>query len=383
MKHLLLATSALVGLAGAAAAEVSVSGDARIGLRYDDNVPYNCYVGGVFTVNGCDRNTWNVISRARVKFAMTGETDSGLSFGANVRADQAATGTASGGNRSMYKGNVFISGAYGKLTAGDVDSALENAVGDLPEIGLSGLNYLNEFQYSTSDFDSEEYQESGLLYEYKIGDASIYASFMDQYEDNSAIERGDAWSLGAGYTLGNYTFGIGYEKAGLFVDPVSYAARGQAFAVNNPTLTPYYNGSVYDNDNSTWGISGGTSIAGITFKAIYTQTTAEGSNSANSFSVDDYEVRQYGIGAEYKMANGIGLAGFYRKIDGDSLTVPVVGGGTATLRNEADMYGLGASYDLGGGAVVKGGIAHIKGDSIVVGQDFDDTIADFGLALTF
>src|SRR5699024_10603052 len=39
MKKILLATSALVALSGAAAAEVVISGDAQIGLKYDNKLP--------------------------------------------------------------------------------------------------------------------------------------------------------------------------------------------------------------------------------------------------------------------------------------------------------------------------------------------------------
>ncbi|WP_162784671.1 porin [Paracoccus suum] len=372
MKQLLLATSALVAFAGAAAAEVTVTGDARIGLRYDDGLACSTCADGT-------RSGWNTVSRARAIFTMTGETDSGLSFGANFRADQASRAVGgNGGSSSGTRGTVWISGTYGKLSAGDIDSGLESAVGDLPEIGVSSLNYYNEMQYTGSDLDTEVYDEAGLLYEYKFGDASIYASFMDQYVGYSGEKRltGNSWSLGAGYNLGNYTFGIGYEKAGIFVDPVSYTYLNESLS-DDATVGV----NVFDNDNRTWGISGGTSVAGITFKAIYLSTKVDGSNSIGSISSDDYDFRQYGIGAEYKMANGVQLAGYWRKLDGDSVLL------ANGLRsdNDANIYGIGAGYDLGGGAVVKGGIAHIEGTSAFLGggRDIDRTIADFGLQLKF
>ena len=69
MKKVLFATSCLVAFAGAAAAEVAVSGDGRMGMVYDgDDMQFS--------------------SRARAKFTMTGESDSGLAFGAAFRVDQ-------------------------------------------------------------------------------------------------------------------------------------------------------------------------------------------------------------------------------------------------------------------------------------------------------
>lgn len=383
MKKLLLATSAIVGMAGAAAAEVSVSGDARIGLRYESDVPYieDCTVGGVWGLCAGERDSWNVISRARVKFTMTGETDTGLSFGANIRADQ-ASGQHNNGNFSMYKGDVWMSGAYGKITAGDIDSAASTAVGHLPEIGVSELNDYNEIYYSTSDYDSEIYRESGIAYEYSFGDATIYASFMDRYvRDTAEKRRGDAWALGGTYNFGNYSVALGYESAGLFIEPVSYTVTAQDVVLTNPG---FHDGSLYNNDNKTIALSGTANFQGLTLKAIYAQTNVDGSSNPYSWSLDKYKVRQYGIGAEYEMDNGIGLQGFYRKIDGDGINI-----GGVDLKNEADIIAIGATYDLGGGATLKGGIAHIKGDSPVVGYDgpngtrFKHTTADFGVSMKF
>lgn len=387
MKSVLLATTALVAFAGAAAAEITFDGDARIGMRYDESLVDGVYDddGELVGLTEGDSESWNVVSRARIRFTMTGETDSGLSFGARFRANEVDR-ISGGSNFSNTDGEVWIEGAYGRLTAGDIDSALESAVGDLPEIGVSGLNYYNEFQYTTSDYDTEfgdEFNNAGLLYEYKFGDASIYASFMDGYVGTTAEEiDGDAWALGVGYTLGDYTFGLGYESANVFIDPVIWTAlaqsRDDSADVDFDDVDDFIVDAVSDNDNSTWGISGGTSWAGVTFKAIYLSTSVDG--EAGTSFVDDYDVAQYGIGAEYEMANGIGLAGFYRKIDGDDID---------DIANEADMYGIGASYDLGGGATLKGGIVHIDGSNPVFDfegtgdGDFDRTTADFGVSMVF
>lgn len=372
MKHVLLATTALVAFAGAAAAEITVTGESRIGLRYDSDQPYTCAIDAdddpttpdVIVADGCERDTWNVVNRIRAWINMAGETDSGLSFGAELQvdtADSAGDGFGSFGDDN----SVWISGAYGRLEAGDVNAAIESAVGDLPEIGLTELENWNEMSYSTTDATNvgidvdgdgdddifEDYSsDATLLYSYQFGDASLYASFTDSFFDNSAVRKGDAWSLGAGYTLGNYTFGIGYEDAEYFVLP---------FDADEV---------IRDVDAKTWGISGGTSWQGITFKAIYLSSDIE-----DDLSDDQLDVKQYGIGAEYAMANGIGLAGYYRKVefnpDGPD--------------NDTDVaaYGIGASYDLGGGATLLGGIAKLDSDD----GDFieDRTIADFGLEVKF
>jgi outer membrane protein OmpU len=80
-------------------------------------------------------------SRARVTFTFSGETDGGLSFGASFRADNssnAANGTA---------GSVFLSGAFGKISMGDVDGAAVAAVGHVDGVGLTGLGDRNESSF--------------------------------------------------------------------------------------------------------------------------------------------------------------------------------------------------------------------------------------------
>lgn len=334
MKQVLFATSALVALSGAAAAEVSLKGDARLGMRYSDSLECATCTDGT-------RSGWNVVSRARVQFVMTGETDSGLSFGARFRAHEADGAR----NYTRPTGVVWVEGAYGRLEAGDVDSAIEKAVGDLPGVGLTGLGDYNEFQYTSTDRYGMA-DNKGLVYSYTFGDATVYASFMDQYAGVTGNEySGDAWSLGVGYKLGQHTFGIGYSSDGVTVDPIT--------------------GNVGAFKSTTWGISGGTEWNGFTFKAVYIGTKAKPEGA------DNFDIRQYGLGAEYQMANGVGLSGFYRHVKTEYV-------------GKADITGIGATYDLGGGASVRGGIVHRKVKWDATGVDNSTyTDADFGLNFTF
>lgn len=345
MKKVLFATSALVALTGAAAAEITLDGDARLGLLYNDF--------GYTNANGDEKSTMDVISRARVRFTMTGDTDTGLSFGAQFRAHEANDAR----NYSKPVGKVWIEGAYGKLSAGDVDSAIEAAVGHLPTVGLTTFDDANEFYYNSTEL-YDEYDNKGLLYEYKYGDVSFYASFQDQYVGHDparptvAKYDGDAYSLGVGYSVGQYTFGVGYASDGL-----TYNA---------------FDGNVYGKSN-TWGISGGTEWNGFVFKAVYIDTKVKADAGVN----DKFNVKQYGFGAEYAMANGVEFSGFYRAVDSGESVNGLNDGG------KADILALGAAYDLGGGATLKGGIAHVK-------TKFDDnrdkesgTVADFGIDFKF
>ncbi|WP_343080189.1 porin [Ostreiculturibacter nitratireducens] len=292
MKKVLFATTALVLTAGVAAAEVTVGGDGRMGVVYD----------------GSD---WNFTSRIRIKFTASGETDGGLQFGGSARVDHYDTttgSTASAANGAA--GSVYISGAFGKITMGDIDSAAENAVGDLSGVGLTGLGDLNETAYLSSGLESGG--DPGALYAYSMGDLSFYVSMMDGTPN-------EAYSVGVGYSMGDYGFGLGYET----VDGV-----GEHIVA-----------------------SGSASFGAVSLKAVY------GTADLDAVGAD---FDQYGVSADYT-TGALTVTGFYRHVDNTAPTA------------DNDYYGIGASYDLGGGASLKGG---------VVDNDVD-TVADFGISLSF
>lgn len=329
MKKFLIASTALVALSGAAAAEITLSGDAQFSMKYDNRLwDDNANGGAGGTTSGV-----NVQSRARLTVTMTGETDSGLSFGAKFRPGH-SNYTESRDNFSSVT-TVWAEGSYGKLTVGDVDSAIEQAIGDLPEIGASGLEFYNEIFYIATDA-FEEHDNKGVAYTYKFGDAEVFATFEDAYYAYGGTKWGDgnSWSVGAKYSMNQYSFGIGYSS-------------GEDFG---------------DGRYNSWGISAEGEFNGFTGKFLYVE------------SKDDYEkVRQIGLGGTYTLANGIGLQGFYRT---DRYSWDGFADG-----NE-NTLGLGASYDLGGGAEVKGGIVYTKWKP-GTGVNTSRTIADVGLKFKF
>ena len=231
MKKVLFATTALVMTAGVAAAEVAVTGEGRVGLRYESDTGY-VNDRNEDGINDAD-SSWNVVNRIRVRFTMTGESQSGISFGAKLRSDQHAN---AGDNNSATAGEVWVSGAYGKLTVGDIDSAMGRAVGDLPEVGLTGLDFWNEFAYMGSEevngpvmVDGDEVAgpgaDAGMLYEYSIGNANLYASWVDGYYGNRHRARhpdlvGRCW-----LRLGQLHLRSGLRKSRLHHQPVHHERR--------------------------------------------------------------------------------------------------------------------------------------------------------------
>ncbi|TVP73096.1 MAG: porin [Rhodobacteraceae bacterium] len=303
MKKLLLASTALVMSAGYAAADVSLSGDARMGIVYDSGAA----------------NELSFTSRARVTFTLSGETDTGLAFGASFRADNAggaatdrasSTGTAPEtvpfSGQGMTAGSVFISGDFGELRMGDVSGAAEFIVGDLAGVGLTGLGDLNEMTYLVN---SPAQWRPTARYSYTLDGLKLALSIENPQTDATGDRF--AASIAASYTFDGFTGGLGYE-------------------------------SVLDGADHIIGFVG-ADIEGITAKAIYGRIS--------------------GGDTQY----GLSVSGSF-----DEVTV------TAFGRRDFDSdthYGIGASYNLGGGAALRGGVVR-NGTS-------SDTVADFGLAFTF
>ena len=327
MKKVLFATSALVLSAGFASAEVTLSGDGRMGIVYDGN-------DAQFS------------SRARVRFNLSGESDAGLSFGASFRVDHenynsnayrsAARGTA---------GAVWISGTYGKLSMGDTVSASERAIGDLYEVGYTDGTFggdAEEIWYLTAD-GANLNQGPNILYEYTINNISLYASASDgqdtawfttpgaNVDDSLNAESDDvAWSLAGKYEAENFWVALAYGKH----DDAKEVVLGAEGTFNN-----------------------------FSVKGIFAKYDDRYTGEADGETLE----HTYGLGLAYQW-DAILVEGFYRR-DGYEYT-------TAGVDDEDyDSFGIGAEYDLGGGAVLAGGI---------IDTDYlDDTVADFGIKFSF
>lgn len=324
MKKILLATTVFVAASAAAHAEVTLSGDARMGVT----------AGG-----GADVG---FTSRARVSFTGSGETDNGLSFGASFRADNApgaAAGTA---------GSVFISGAFGKLSAGDVDGASQAANGQLSGVGFGPNDSVQEISYiATADFLSDTdvgglgtqgTTDPSLLYEYSTGAVTAYASLSNPKiaENPLGLDANvSSAAIGVKYATDAYTFGLGYETIKGVIAPV---LAGERDNVKGRQIV----------------LSASTTLAGATVKGLYAKRTGK-------VDTDKINTNFMGVSADYTVS-GVALTGF-------------VGQEKDKVANTTTkLGGIGASYDLGGGAAFKAGM---------VGGTGTKPSYDAGITLTF
>jgi len=379
MKQILLASTALVAFAGAAAAEVAISGSGRMGMVYDKSI----FNDDIVIVNGKAERTsdagFRFSSRVRVAFTLTQETDAGVTFGGSIRADNASAGNQGKG------GSVFLTGAFGTISMGDTGGAAESAVGNVSGVGYTGLDDLNEafyLQQSNSDLDTNEeisaFALPAALYEYTSGGFSGYFSLGNpggiglgdsQYFDTvkitvdaatkeelvktlakvSDIVVDQAYGLGAKYSVDNYSVGFGYESINLSGIVTDYGSDEVAGGTDDTV-------SEFDNTLDNWVLGGSATFGGFTLKAQYGQGSG-----------DTLDLTQYAFSGDYTF-DAWTLTAFWRSVE-----VERTNGSGST---EAQPFGFGVTYDLGGGASIAAGAV----DPDVLGEDYR---ADIGVNFNF
>jgi outer membrane protein OmpU len=310
--------------AGMAAAEVSLSGYAEIGIAGAD-------------IDGVDTDMV-FHSDLDVKFTLSGETDGGLTFGATIDLDEVgddadpvgdsiANTNANGSPTEEH--SVFVSGDFGTITMGDTDGAFDWAmaevwwgttltddhtahiVGDLGLGANSGLDGIANGQVAR--------------YDYSFGDFAFAVSA----EIGDSTGNADAYGVGFKYNmdLGGTTlgFGLGYQD-------------GETTA---------------GTDTDVVGVSLDMSFAGG-FNARLNYQDGE-------IGTTDFE--HAAIGLAY-VSGPLLVEANYGQSD--------IGGW------EPSGVGFAVNYDLGGGAVVMVGYGDSDGDGVVA--DFSTWSAGLGLS---
>jgi outer membrane protein OmpU len=299
----------LAGTAGFAAAEVAVSGYAEIGVIKAD-------------AGFAGSTELQFHQDVEVTFKMSGETDGGLSFGAAIDLDE--TNVAAGDDSGT---TVFVSGAFGKLTMGDTDGALDWAVQDAGSLTSMGDDHTTHAAYFAANGLDGSHDNQVVRYEYSFGDFGVALSFEQANNGNAAVVGGvtadDNIGVGATYALDMggtaVKFGLGYQAG---------AVVNRAAAVGPPAVVA----SVVNGD--VWGLSIGAEFAGG-FSGVIGYTDTSTDPVGGDFS-------HVGLGVTYT-SGPLSVTANYGEIDNEGATPDV------------DSYGLAVNYDLGGGAVVMAG----------------------------
>ena len=314
MKKFLLATTALVGFAGAAAADVKVGLTAEFGVSNRDGAGTQFHQG------------------YNVKFSGSAETDGGLAFGASTRLDMDATSEENQDPKGDA-GTVFVSGAFGKLTMGDTDGGFDWAVAEHSFITNLTDEISTHAGFDThSGFDGKQ-DDQVLRYEYKMGDLAVAASY-EQANNGDTTDLSDSMGLGVKYKMAMGTtsvaLGLGYQSG----------SNGSAATSTDGSVV---GGSVTASMDN--GLTLGLSYASYSFDSTDV--------SGNASTAEDYTTT--GIALAYTSGAMTVAANFGQRDNETSADV--------------DGWGAGVNYDLGGGAVVQAGM-YEDGYSLGLGMSF-------------
>ncbi len=377
MKNVLFATTATAALlvGGAASAQgIALFGDARLGLGY------NIYNDGSIRTETNDDGSIDTpddlraVSRVRFGVNLTGETDSGITFGATIRADNSSGGQ--GGTLGQTAGSVFVSGSWGTLTFGDTNGADEQWVGDVPgDYSLTGLGDLDETRFvsnggsfgsdSGANFASNPEARPTVRYDFDIAGWGLSLSTNRDLTD---IAVGTGYS--ADFGGGSWSAGIGYNK----FDSFTTVSDGGLVVVDdgfgNLVVVP---GADIENevpDGEQWSVGlKGTYDAfgfGLTYAKLSSDTTDDGKFEADNLLLGaSFGWDNFAVGLVYGKI--LSADGVLEELDGD------------------DSFELSAQYDLGGGATVNFG-ARRTYDIVGLGSDEGGDpawIGDFGISMAF
>jgi outer membrane protein OmpU len=270
MKKLLIATTALVLVAGAATAEVKVTGDARFGLSYNS------------------ANTFDQITaeyRVRAKFNMSGKTDSGLGFGASFIVNGTAGVTDVTGSSI-----VWVSGSWGQVTIGEGVDTGDDSVGiGIADIGYKGIGV---------DDDAEGLKagtSANINYTGTFGAITVAVSYDLPTSDGDV--SGD-WALGVGYKGDGFKAALGYDS-----DETLSIGGGATFGAISVNAMYSTNSPMSAN---AWGVD-----ASYKLNSATVITVAYGDDNGGSGA-------DYGVGVAYTLGGGAKMIAGIGSVDGDT-----------------------------------------------------------------
>ena len=281
MKKFLTATTALALMGGAAAAEITVTGDAKFSLDYNSDPDA-----------GMSKHSFG--HEMGVDFAGSGTTDAGLTFGASAGFNT--------GDETVNVGSVYIEGSFGKASFGDVARASDLA-GGIADVGLNGIGVDDVVE------DLRETSAKQFRYDNTFGNITIAVSAgttdgsvaveakpgIWSYGDTgltsiNALTSGDAYDVWLGRAVVDNTLLPGAPATG--TDPLAVFKAALGFEVvrtaakdNNPaTLTVSLDGSPADaNRHNILGYKRGAGTAVLDSDG-QPEATTEVQNAFNAYA---------------------------------------------------------------------------------------------------
>ncbi|MBL4813153.1 MAG: porin [Rhodobacteraceae bacterium] len=315
MKTILLASVSAFAFAGAAAAEVNLSGDATLG--YNDN----------------SGSYWD----ATVAVGFSQELDNGLTFAGSINFDIVD------GNQGFIVGasdyEISLTTDTAGLYFGDIDTATDVAFStpDGMSVGLS-----DDFSYYVPNADpllagTWNDADAGIRGEVTFGGVSAYLSYgVNNNGDFTGLQ------VAATGTFGQFEVGFGYQDADHEDGEIFGVSAGAMFAGADIDLA-------YTSSDAEDSIGVGVSYG---FGAV----TVGGYYASNSVSFDEA-----GVDVAYS-SGAISVAAYFDIVISDDDAI-----------ENASTFGVDASYDVGNGLTVLVGAdsSDAGGDDYYVAATYD------------
>ena len=269
MKKILLATTALVATAGFAAAEISWSGSANMGVKYSDN------------------GTTQVHDEIDIGMAAAGETDGGIGWKVEMGID--STNTDASRTGAIDAGSVSISGDFGTIRVGAAATA-GTTVG-IGDVGFDG---------SAIDSAAHKGRHTGsttpdVQWNYTMDDISIHAS-TETSTDDSAVA--------VSWTSGELAIALSHSEAG--------ASVAKANALSIATSVGNFDIEVTASQHSTGANDSVGMSASMPVDGLGTVTFITGSNDTDTNA-------SMGLGFAKDLGGSATLKGYVGRVNGNDV----------------------------------------------------------------
>ena len=269
MKKILLATTALVATTGFAAAEMTWTGSANLGMKYSDN------------------GTTTLHEEIDLGMAATGETDGGIGWKVEMGVDSNVSDATAA--EAVDGGSVSLSGDFGTIRVGNVSTA-GTSIG-LPDVGFDTIGI---------DDAAEKGRNAGagidVQWNYAMDDIALMGSFGSS---------SDAMAISAKWTSGALSIGVSHAAAGATggadATAASIGTSVGGFSVNMMAA------SHSTSANDSVGLSASMPVDGLG-----TVTFVTGSNDTDAKS-------SWGVGFSKALGGGATLAGAYGSANGNDV----------------------------------------------------------------
>ncbi len=336
MKKILLASTALVMTAGIAAAEIKLSGSAEMGI----------VGGGNDNISFAKSGETQFHNDLTLSVEATGETDTGLSFGVSFDFSKEDDDEGNeNGNIVLDNEAAFISGAYGTLTLGEIDGAMDWAITETT--GNPGTIGDDETMHAgyLGAFGDGAYDNQILRYDYAMGDFAFGVSA--EMDDKGVADAGYAVGVKYNADMGGVGLGFGLAYQTLETDGDWAPGNLGDFASSLP--------------------------AGLDIDIIAASVSADFNNGFKAgLAVSDWDIKDVTDVTHYQLSAGYETGPF---------AIGANYGVFDTDFGDIKGWGVAAAYDLGGGAKVHAGYGDSDGDDFGATGSYETW--SLGVAMSF